>query len=114
MGVAIFSYNNLVTVGVVTDAGLVPDPETIAVEFDREFARLLAEVQAAAADTLAAQAGAAQAEPTHCAATTAAGTPCKNRALAGSAYCRVHQAKAASRLEELTPLKTQSTRRRTD
>ena len=95
MGVAIFSYNNLVTVGVVTDAGLVPDPEKIAVEFDREFARLLAAVQAAAAEALAAQAVATQAEPTHCAATTAAGTPCKNRALAGSAYCRVHQAKAA-------------------
>lgn len=48
MGIAIFSYNNKVTVGIVADAGLVPDPETIAVEFDREFARLLEAVRPAA------------------------------------------------------------------
>ena len=45
MGIAIFSYNDKVTVGIVADAGLVPDPETIAVEFDREFARLLEAVR---------------------------------------------------------------------
>lgn len=47
MGIAIFSYNDKVTVGIVADAGLVPDPEKIAVEFDREFARLLEAVRPA-------------------------------------------------------------------
>ena len=41
-------------------------------------------------------------QPVHCAATTAAGTPCKNRAVAGSSYCRVHQAEEAKSAGELT------------
>lgn len=32
--------------------------------------------------------------PTHCAATTKAGKPCKNYAIEGSDYCRVHQNEA--------------------
>jgi len=40
MGVSILSYNGNVTLGVITDAGLVPDPETITAAFEREFERL--------------------------------------------------------------------------
>ena len=40
MGISIFSYDGHVTLGVITDAGLVPDPETIARHFEQEFARL--------------------------------------------------------------------------
>ena len=40
MGISIFSYDGHVTLGVITDAGLVPDPETIAHHFEQEFARL--------------------------------------------------------------------------
>ena len=32
--------------------------------------------------------------PTHCAATTKAGKPCKNYAVDGSEYCHVHQTMA--------------------
>jgi diacylglycerol O-acyltransferase len=37
MSVSIFSYNGGVTVGVMTDAGLVPDPETMVAGFEREL-----------------------------------------------------------------------------
>lgn len=82
MGISILSYNGQVTLGIVADAGLVPDPERIAEEFNREFDRLCAEVSGV--QSLPAQ---------RCAATTATGRACKNKPLAGSAYCRVHQPK---------------------
>ena len=85
MGISILSYDDLVTLGVVADAGLVPDPEKITAEFNAEFARLRAAV--------AAEGTAPEATPLaeRCAATTAAGRPCRNRPLHGSRYCRVHQ-----------------------
>ena len=42
MSVSIFSYAGNVTVGVMTDAGLVPDPETIVTAFTAELAALSA------------------------------------------------------------------------
>ena len=82
LGVSIISYAGEVMVGIATDAGLVPNPERIVAAFDDEFAYL----QAWAAQPVnpAAQVGV-------CQATTRAGLPCKNRALANSRYCRVHQ-----------------------
>lgn len=85
MGISILSYNGMVTLGLVADAGLVPDPEHITEEFNREFERLRAAVHAGSV------VGAVQ--PAFCAATTVSGRPCKNRPLPGSAYCRVHQLK---------------------
>ncbi len=41
MGVSIFSYNNEVTLGIATDATLVPDPETINDCFEQEFREML-------------------------------------------------------------------------
>lgn len=41
MGVSILSYNGRVHFGLVTDAGLVPDPERIISRFGEEFERLL-------------------------------------------------------------------------
>ncbi|MEO0421172.1 MAG: wax ester/triacylglycerol synthase family O-acyltransferase [Pseudomonadota bacterium] len=40
MGVSIMSYAGSVRLGVITDAGLVPDPQTITTRFTEEFARL--------------------------------------------------------------------------
>lgn len=40
-GVAIFSYNGHVTVGVSTDAGVIPDPESLVVAFEDEIASML-------------------------------------------------------------------------
>jgi len=77
MEISILSYDGAVTLGIMSDAGLVPDPEQITAEFNAEFARLHA-----AAATMA---------PALCAAPTAVRRPCKNRPLSGSPYCRVHQ-----------------------
>jgi hypothetical protein len=43
MSVAIFSYAGEVTLGVMTDAGLVPDPETIIEAFEPELQSLAGE-----------------------------------------------------------------------
>lgn len=40
LGVSILSYAGTVRLGLATDAGLVPDPETIAASFKREFQKL--------------------------------------------------------------------------
>jgi WS/DGAT/MGAT family acyltransferase len=40
LGVSIFSYDGQVVVGVATDKGLVPDPESIATAFEEEFEAL--------------------------------------------------------------------------
>jgi WS/DGAT/MGAT family acyltransferase len=42
MGISILSYKGTAALAVIADARLVPDPETIAREFNREFARMLA------------------------------------------------------------------------
>jgi len=42
LGVSIFSYDGKVSVGVITDAGLVPDPEQITAGFRARFDELLA------------------------------------------------------------------------
>lgn len=41
MGVSIFTYDGVATLGVITDAGLVPDPETITGYFEEEFAAMV-------------------------------------------------------------------------
>jgi WS/DGAT/MGAT family acyltransferase len=45
MGISILSYNGSVSLGVVSDARLVPDPEAITKQFSREFAAMLATVR---------------------------------------------------------------------
>jgi len=49
LGVSIFSYDGKVSVGVITDAGLVPDPEKITARFRARFDELLAIATAATA-----------------------------------------------------------------
>jgi diacylglycerol O-acyltransferase len=73
MGISILSYKGMATVGVVADAGLVPDPEQITARFEQEFAHLLA-----MADAKASTAHAAAQPLPHCAAKTASGRPCRN------------------------------------
>lgn len=41
MGISVLSYADQVTLGVITDAGLVPDPEQITEQFVQEFSDLL-------------------------------------------------------------------------
>jgi WS/DGAT/MGAT family acyltransferase len=125
LGVSILSYAGRVWLGVITDEGLVPDPEIIVSEFHVEFDELLVrargregmatikemsamldsalatldemiEEQAGPGATPAveAEAGlepASEEGPAQCQAVTKAGKPCKNKALPGSSFCRVHQ-----------------------
>ncbi len=50
MGISILSYKGSASLSVIADARLVPDPEVITTEFNREFARLLAKVRRGGAD----------------------------------------------------------------
>jgi hypothetical protein len=45
MGISILSYDGTATLGVISDARLVPDPEAITLAFEREFAKMLAAVR---------------------------------------------------------------------
>jgi len=125
MGVSILSYDGQVWLGVMTDEGLVPDPEAIIAGFQAEFDELLAAAQSpeeiermeemsqklddalAKLDALleekaqrasetpeqATTPPATEGTPALCQALTKAGKPCKNRHLAGSRFCAVHQGK---------------------
>jgi len=55
MGISILSYRGMASLAVIADAGLVPDPEAITDEFNREFRRMQRAAQRASA---AADAGA--------------------------------------------------------
>jgi len=114
MGVSILSYAGRVWLGVITDEGLVPDPEAIIAGFHTEFDELLAMARkteempsvqrmstmldhalATLNAVLEEEAGAvpdqAEIAPARCQALTKAGQPCQNRPLTGSSFCRVHQ-----------------------
>jgi diacylglycerol O-acyltransferase len=114
IGVSILSYAGQIRVGVITDAGLVPDPEAIVAGFQVEFDALLeiaratpqppppSDLVAALEATLAAlesildgedwQAASAEEDtPDRCQAQTKSGRRCRNRASSGSRFCHLHQ-----------------------
>ncbi|NOZ51406.1 MAG: wax ester/triacylglycerol synthase family O-acyltransferase [Chloroflexi bacterium] len=94
LGVSIFSYAGEVVLGVMTDAGLVPDPETIIACFHEEFVELRQLVDVLAEQQYQGDVPVvAASEPDRCHATTRAGQRCKNKAMAGSAYCHMHARK---------------------
>ncbi len=122
LGLSIYSYAGEVTIGVITDEKLVPDPDRIVQGFVDEFNRLLALARLPAAEEAArrvqvkAETGVQEIpiqserspeaaiadllgqlratsddpEPHRCAATTKAGTRCRNRRSAESVYCHLH------------------------
>jgi WS/DGAT/MGAT family acyltransferase len=49
MGISILSYRGMASLAVIADAHLVPDPEAITTQFNREFAQMLRRVKADAA-----------------------------------------------------------------
>lgn len=51
MGISILSYRGKASLAVIADARLVPDPETITRQFNREFAQMLRRVKALKGDT---------------------------------------------------------------
>jgi WS/DGAT/MGAT family acyltransferase len=89
LGVSIISYNGQVLVGVATDVGLVPDPETIVAGFENSFGGMM-ELVTQLHDDGELPAVAGSPPVTRCQATTRQGQRCRNRARPGSAYCRVH------------------------
>ncbi len=114
LGVSILSYAGQVWLGVITDKGLVPDPDAIIAGFHAEFESLLETARQAEEQSDLAEAAAEleesldaldarlavqieatpempQVAPGRCQALTKAGRPCKNRPLSGSEYCQVHQ-----------------------
>ncbi len=105
LGTAIISYNGQVTVGVATDAGLAPDPESIVAGFMDEFKAMHRIIQPARPEAKARQAlppktEMAEAvevensgnghEPALCQAVTKSGKPCRNHALPGMTTCARH------------------------
>ena len=111
LGVSILSYNGKVWLGLATDEGLVPDPERILGFFCDEFSDLMSrseniqankiqpikpmiselESSLQVVDALLAEYQQPEIlEIPLCQGTTKSGNPCKNRALAGESYCRVH------------------------
>jgi WS/DGAT/MGAT family acyltransferase len=86
LGVSIISYNERVLLGIVSDAGLVPDPQAIVDAFHKEFDKMLRLVTMVEADEDAEMAT----TPRRCRATTISGSRCRNRAQPGSDTCRVH------------------------
>lgn len=89
LGVSIISYAGRVSLGVMTDAGLVPDPARIIAGFHQEFDELMALVHDVDADPEEEVPLAPAAR--RCRGMTKAGAQCRNRALEGSEYCYAHQ-----------------------
>ncbi len=87
LGLSILSYADEVRLGVATDAQLVSDPERITDAFHAEFLEMMHLVELAKRETSQRRTPA----DNRCQATTQAGHRCKNKALPGSQYCRVHQ-----------------------
>jgi diacylglycerol O-acyltransferase len=114
LGISILSYNGKVTIGIASDKGLMPDPETLLEGFEDEFNYLIDIVQSGkinegplvlhdrfeekkqdqskkelpdASEDIALK----EAPPSQCEAYTKAGKPCRNKALPGTHFCRVHQ-----------------------
>lgn len=85
LGISILSYNGSVTLGVIADAAVLPDPGAITSQFHVEFAQLCASAG------VALEAAPAQASAPQCAATTRGGSRCKHRPIPGGSYCRQHQ-----------------------
>lgn len=110
LGISIFSYAGTVTIGVAADDKLLPDPQKLLAGFEAEFSRILALVQSGKIneDPLVLH---DRFEENRCRAVTQKGDPCKRRALAGSPYCRQHQASSLDSSPE-TPARCEATTRK--
>ncbi|MCB9007329.1 MAG: wax ester/triacylglycerol synthase family O-acyltransferase [Ardenticatenaceae bacterium] len=101
LGISIISYANKVHLGVATDAGLVPDPDTIMTGFYEEFDALMALVHEAKSVEAEEKAKTKSVETavapqlSQCQATTKSGKQCRNWAKNGTTFCHIHQPKNA-------------------
>ncbi|MBE2223164.1 MAG: wax ester/triacylglycerol synthase family O-acyltransferase [Anaerolineae bacterium] len=95
LGLSILSYNGKVFIGVISDEGLVPDPDAILTGFYEEF-DILKELAAQKQAEKEAEPTPAQSDPDRCEALTKNGTRCKNRSLDGSPFCYIHEETAVA------------------
>lgn len=99
LGISIISYAGEVIIGVMTDAGLVPDPGVIVEGFHAELAEMQeimlgSEEPVPTAESPGVEPVVVEAVlPERCQALTRTGQPCKNRPLPGEKYCRTHLGK---------------------
>ena len=109
LGISILSYDGKVTVGVATDEGLIPDPESILDGFEEDFHYILDLAESGEvfgqplvlhdryAESLEKKTEAKAPGPAdvdqenRCKATTREGKRCKNKPVDGSDYCSVHR-----------------------
>lgn len=91
LGVSILSYAGHVLIGVATDAGLTPDPESIVEAVHREFDDLMELVDLAKEADQEMEQGVRNGNLTVlCKAQTKSGRQCKNKPQTDSDYCHVH------------------------
>ena len=109
LGISILSYNGKVSIGIASDKGLMPDPETFLEGFEDEFNYLIdivqsgkinqgplilhdrfAEKESEEAPPVQEETG-EDMEPIFCQAYTKAGKECRNRAVAGKKFCYAHR-----------------------
>ena len=103
MGISILSYRGLASLAVIADARLVPDPETITDEFNREFERMRRAARRGAASSETRDAAAAP-QPARGAARKAVSSrkPVARRAAPGGAGARPARAGTAGRARPAT------------
>lgn len=118
LGISILSYNGKVTIGIASDKGLMPDPETFLEGFEDEFNYLIDIVQSGKLnegplvlhdrfeekqsqdkdkerinkkEKLVKDAKVEDVPLKQCEAYTKAGKKCKNKAIQGSTFCHAHR-----------------------
>jgi diacylglycerol O-acyltransferase / wax synthase len=121
LGISILSYNGKVTIGIASDCGLMPDPETLLEGFEEEFNHLIDIVQSGKIDQdplvlydrfkekdphqpdLKANKSSGSLKPGSklkskpkfkpglCGALTKSDKPCRNKAVKGESFCHRHR-----------------------
>jgi len=109
LGISILSYNGRVTIGIASDKGLMPDPETFLEGFEDEFNYLIDIVHSGKinqdplilhdrfAENALKKASPVQETPgdsieaNFCRAYTKAGEKCRNKAMSGKSFCYAHR-----------------------
>ena len=108
LGISILSYDGKVTIGVASDNGLMPDPETLLEGFEEEFNHLIDIVQSGKINQeplvlhdrfkerdsqrldSESEQDQSQIRPGLCKATTKSGRLCRNKAVKGESFCSRH------------------------
>jgi diacylglycerol O-acyltransferase len=109
LGISILSYNGRVTIGVASDNSLMPDPETLLQGFEEEFNHLIDIVQSGKIDQdplvlhdrfeekksqqpdFESSRQSKEFQPGFCRALTQSKKQCRNKAVKGESFCRIHK-----------------------